>query len=69
MAEAVRRLVARHVGGVDASDADPEVAAGMAQQFDSWPEAFVVGTLPPVADVLPMTIEHIGSVRAHASSW
>jgi predicted kinase len=68
-AEAARRLIARHVNHTDASDADPEIAARMAQQFDPWPEAFAVGTLPPVADVLPTIIEHIDSwVRAHASS-
>jgi hypothetical protein len=50
-------LIARH--HADASDADPEIAARMAQQFDPWPEAFVVGTLPPVADTLPTVIEHI----------
>lgn len=68
-ADAVRRLIARRVDHADASDADPEVAARMAQKFDPWPEAFVVGTLPPVADVLPMIIEHVDSwVRAHESS-
>ena len=58
-AEAARRLIARQDRHADASDADPEIAARMAQQFDPWPEAFVVGTLPPIADVVPGIIEHI----------
>ena len=58
-AQAAKRLIARNVNDADASDADPEIATRMAQQFDLWPEAFGVGTLPPVADVLPAVIEHI----------
>jgi predicted kinase len=57
--EAAKRLLARQVHHPDASDADPEIAARMAQQFDPWPAAFVVGTLPPVTDVVPAIIEHI----------
>jgi uncharacterized protein len=58
-AEAAGRLVARQAHHADASDADPEIAGRMAQQFEPWPDAFVVGTLPPVADILPTIIEHI----------
>jgi aminoglycoside phosphotransferase family enzyme/predicted kinase len=68
-AEAARRLIARQAHHADASDADPQIAARMAQQFDPWPEAFVVGTLPPVADILPTIIEHVDNEhRHHASS-
>ena len=64
-AEAARRLIARQVDHADASDADPEVAARMAQQFDPWPEAFVVGTLPPAEDVMPTIIEHVDNWVVH----
>jgi hypothetical protein len=62
-------LIARQAHHADASDADPQIAARMAQQFDPWPEAFVVGTVPPVADILSTIIEHVDNEhRHHASS-
>jgi len=60
-AEAKTRLIARYANTTDASDADPEIARLMVQHFDPWPDAFGVGTLPPIADLLPMVIDHIDS--------
>jgi aminoglycoside phosphotransferase family enzyme/predicted kinase len=61
--EAHIRLIARRADSSDASDAGPEVAGQMAQHFDHWASAFSVGTLAPIADVLPAVIDHIDTPR------
>ena len=57
--EAARRLEARRLYDADASDADPEIAAKMAEHFDRWPDALNIGMVPPLAEVLPAVIDHI----------
>ena len=56
---AAARLVNRAAAGDDASDATPLVAAAMALEFDEWPNAVTVGTLPPVEDVIPAVLDRI----------
>ena len=53
------RLLNRAAAGDDASDATPLVAAAMALEFDEWPNAMTVGTLPPVEDVIPAFLARI----------
>ncbi len=51
--EAERRVLRRAVIGVDASDADPEVAARLAETFDPWPESVELPTdrsIEPLVD-------------------
>ena len=60
---AAGRLARRMASGADASDATPAVATRLAAEFDSWPSASAVGTLPPVEDVLPRVL---GLLDAHA---
>jgi hypothetical protein len=55
------RLMSRAATGGDASDATTSVAAEMAVEFDSWPSAIAVGTLPPVEDVVPAVLDRLGA--------
>ena len=58
---AAARLAQRAADGGDASDATPAVAAEMATEFEEWPSAASVGTLPPVEDVLPGVLDLLGA--------
>ena len=58
---AANRLASRAASGGDASDATPAVAAAMTYEFDPWPSATAVGTLPPVHDVVPAVLDHLGA--------
>jgi aminoglycoside phosphotransferase family enzyme len=49
---AAARVSARRARERDASDATPEIAAAMRARSDSWPEATVLDTTRPVADVV-----------------
>ena len=60
---AAARLARRAATGGDASDATALIAEEMAVEFDSWPSAATVGTLPPVEDVLPAVLNQIGAPR------
>ena len=53
------RLAARAAQGGDASDATASIAGVMAEEFDRWPGASTVGTLPPLDDVLPAVLERL----------
>ena len=57
------RLRHRAAERQDASDATPSVAAKMAAVFERWPSATIVGTLPPVEDVLPAVLERLAAPR------
>jgi aminoglycoside phosphotransferase family enzyme/predicted kinase len=56
---AAARLARRQAEGGDASDATPAVAAEMAEEFDAWPNAATIDTLPPLEDVLPAVVDRI----------
>ncbi|HEX4982794.1 MAG TPA: hypothetical protein VFV63_13905, partial [Ilumatobacteraceae bacterium] len=56
---AAARLAQRVTGGDDASDATPAVAAAMADDFDAWPSAMVVDTIPPSQAILPGVLDRI----------
>ncbi len=58
---AAARLIRRAASGGDASDAKATVAAEMALEFDRWPSATAVGTLPPVEDVVPAVLDLVGA--------
>jgi aminoglycoside phosphotransferase family enzyme/predicted kinase len=60
---AAARLHQRTVTGADASDAGAGIAAAMVHDFDSWPTATSVGTLPPAEDVLPAVLDRLGDPR------
>ena len=65
---AAARLVNRAAAGDDASDATPLVAAAMALEFDEWPNAMTVGTLPPVEDVIPAVLDRIEAPHPRRSA-
>jgi uncharacterized protein len=56
---AAARLARRQMEGGDASDATPAVAAAMAGEFDAWPSAATIGTMPPLNDILPAVVERV----------
>jgi aminoglycoside phosphotransferase family enzyme/predicted kinase len=58
---AADRLRRRGAESPDASDATPPIASRMAEVFDPWPSAAIVGTLPPVEDVLPAVLERLAA--------
>jgi predicted kinase len=58
---AAARLATRVADGRDASDATASVAAHMAEEFEPWPSAATVGTLPPVEDILPAVLDRLGA--------
>jgi hypothetical protein len=60
---AAARLAQRAANGDDASDATPALAAAMVDEFDSWPNAVVVDTIPPVAAILPDVLDRIGATH------
>ena len=57
------RLAHRAAERQDASDATPSVAAKMAAVFDPWPSAAIVGTKPPIEDLLPAVLERLAAPR------
>jgi uncharacterized protein len=65
---AAARLARRAASGVDTSDATVAIATAMAHEFDDWRSAASVGMLPPIDDVLPSMLEHVGAPhpRRHA---
>jgi aminoglycoside phosphotransferase family enzyme/predicted kinase len=58
---AAARLARRAADGYDPSDATPAIATAMASEFEPWPSATGVGTLPAVDDVLPAVVDLIGA--------
>ena len=60
---AAARLARRAASGDDASDATPAVAAAMVDEFDSWPTAVVVDTIPPVSAILADVLDRIGATH------
>jgi uncharacterized protein len=54
---AATRMARRSAAGEDASDATAAIAASIAAEFDRWPNAVTVGTLPPIDDVLPAVLD------------
>ena len=54
---AAARLARRAAEGRDASDANASIAGEMAHDFEPWPSATAVGTLPPVEDVVPTVLD------------
>ena len=60
---AAARLAQRAASAGDTSDATPAVAVDMAAEFEDWPSAASVGTLPPVEDVLPGVLDLLGALR------
>jgi aminoglycoside phosphotransferase family enzyme/predicted kinase len=58
---ATDRLRRRAAESRDASDATPQIASRMAEVFDPWPSATIVGTLPPVEDILPAILEQLAT--------
>jgi predicted kinase len=58
---AADRLRRRGAESPDASDATPPIASRMAEVFDPWPSAAIVGTLPPVEDILPAVLERLAA--------
>jgi uncharacterized protein len=60
------RLATRTEAGADASDATATVAAEMALEFDDWPSAAAVDTLPPIEDVLPAVLDRITAPHPHS---
>jgi predicted kinase len=59
---AAARLARRAAEGRDASDATASIAGEMAHEFDPWPGATAVGTLPPVEDVVPTVLDRLDAV-------
>jgi len=60
--EAARRMWERHDLGLDASDADPIVAARLAQVSDPWPGCTVLPTERPIGAVVDDAIAIAGAV-------
>ena len=56
---AAARLARRAAAASDASDATAPIAAAMADEFEPWPSATSVGTLPPIDDVLPAVLDRL----------
>ena len=61
---AAARIAQRAASGDDASDATPAVAAAMVAEFDSWPTAMVVDTIPPASTILADVLDRIGATHA-----
>ena len=56
---AAARLARRAAEGRDASDATAAIAGEMAHEFEPWPSATAVGTLPPIEDVVPTVLDRL----------
>jgi predicted kinase len=59
---AAARLAGRAAEGRDASDATASIAGEMAHEFEPWPGATAVDTLPPVEDVVPTVLDRLDAV-------
>jgi aminoglycoside phosphotransferase family enzyme/predicted kinase len=58
---AAARLSRRQLDGGDASDATPAVAAEMAEEFDEWPSAATISTLPAPGIILAEVVNRVGA--------
>ncbi len=54
------RIVQRQSGGFDASEATPEIASAIADEFDPWPTATSISTEAPFEDSLPIAVRACG---------
>jgi predicted kinase len=60
---AASRIERRLHDGTDVSDADARIAAAVRAQFDDWPEAHTVSTVPPVDVVVDAAAALVGAHR------
>jgi uncharacterized protein len=60
---AAARLARRVASGEDASDATTNIATAMADEFDSWPNAVDIDTMPPVSAILHDVLDRIGATH------